>query len=665
MKFSVALILLFSVLTSTAQKKAMSLIDFLNIPGVSDPVLSPDGKQFVYVKAESDWKEGRQISHLYRGGLDGVGIKLTNGEKGEVNPAWSPDGVWISFVAKRPGDDENQLYVISNAGGEGFRVVKHKTAVRNVQWSDNQTLYFLSSDPKTKEEEKKDKLKDDVYAYDENFKQTHLWRVHIGDTAATRITSGNYSINDYSIARTGGKIILTRGTSPLVNDGDKNELWLVDMNGKNELQLTANSITETNAELSPDGKSILFIANSNANFESYYNSKLFIMAASGGKPVLALKEFPYDVTNARWSHDGSFIYILANKGLDTQLFTYNPGSSTLKEITKGDHALNSWDYQPDVDQHLVCIANEKSPGEVWLLKGAGQDAPTQLTHVFDYLDRDFKLPKQERVSWKGADGVNVEGLLVYPLDYSEGRQYPLVVQTHGGPASADHFGLSRSYTAYNTVLAAKGYIVLLPNYRGSTGYGDAFLRDMVGSYFRNAHLDVMKGVDYLITRKLADPNRMVKMGWSAGGHMTNKLITFTPRFKAASSGAGAANWVSMYGQSDVRIYRTPWFGGTPWQKNAPIENYWNNSPLKDISKVTTPTLFVVGGSDVRVPPPQSVEMYNALKSLGVPTHLYIAPREPHGWAELRHRLNKMNLELEWFAKYALNEGYTWEQGPEK
>jgi dipeptidyl aminopeptidase/acylaminoacyl peptidase len=156
---------------------------------------------------------------------------------------------------------------------------------------------------------------------------------------------------------------------------------------------------------------------------------------------------------------------------------------------------------------------------------------------------------------------------------------------------------------------------------------------------------------------------MVKMGWSAGGHMTNKIITFTDRFKAASSGAGAANWISMYAQSDVRTYRTPWFGGTPWQKDAPIPAYWDNSPLKDVSKVRTPTIFLVGERDVRVPMPQSVEMYRALKSNGIPTRLYVAPREPHGWSELRHELFKMNVELDWFERYATKRPYTWEKVP--
>jgi dipeptidyl aminopeptidase/acylaminoacyl peptidase len=186
---------------------------------------------------------------------------------------------------------------------------------------------------------------------------------------------------------------------------------------------------------------------------------------------------------------------------------------------------------------------------------------------------------------------------------------------------------------------------------------------MVGHYFENAHLDVMAGVDELVRRGLADPDRMVKSGWSAGGHMTNKVITITNRFKAASSGAGAANWVSMYAQSDVRFTRTPWFGGTPWQQDAPIERYWNSSPLKDVAKVTTPTIFFVGEKDARVPMPQSVEMHRALKSNGVATALYIAPREPHSWTEPRHQLTRLNLEIEWFEKYANLRAYTWEKAP--
>jgi dipeptidyl aminopeptidase/acylaminoacyl peptidase len=283
--------------------------------------------------------------------------------------------------------------------------------------------------------------------------------------------------------------------------------------------------------------------------------------------------------------------------------------------------------------------------------------------VHDHLSATFRLPRQEVIRWSGEDGVEVEGLLFWPLDYREGQRYPLIVQTHGGPASSDKFQFGGS-SDYIQILTAKGYFVLLPNYRGSTGYGDAFLRDMVGHYFNQAHKDVMAGVDYLIHQGLVDGDRMGKMGWSAGGHMTNKIITYTDRFKAASSGAGASNWISMYAQSDVRVYRTPWFGGNPWEENAPVEQYWEDSPLKHVAGVTTPTLFLVGELDYRVPMPQSVEMYRALKAQGVPTHLYVAPRQPHGWRELYHRLYKANVELDWWERWIMQREYEWEEPPD-
>lgn len=654
---------IFSLLGQT--NKTMTIVDFLSIPSLSNSELSNDGHQVIYQLASSDWKENKQISHIWKKDLEtNQLIQLTNSVKGENNPMWSPDGKYILFTAKRDGAEETQAYLINPNGGEAQQLTKHKTAVKNVQWSsDGQSVYFLSSDAKTKEQEKKDKLKDDVFAFDENYEQVHLWHMGIRDSEAKKITDGDFSVNSYEISRDGKTIIFNKAVNPLLGYGHLTEIWSMNADGSNAKQLTFNTISESDARLSPDGKQILFTASTNEKFEQYYNSNLFILPASGGNALIPIKNNKYEVTDAQWSADGKSIYLLLNMGVESQLFTFNLSDSKLTQITSGQHSISKWNYNYKLDQHLIGINNSKNAGDLYLMQGINFKSAKKITEVYDYLDKEFLLPQQGKISWKGADGVIVEGLVIYPIGYKAGVKYPLVVQTHGGPAASDQYGISLRYTHYHAVLAGMGYIILLPNYRGSTGYGNDFFRDMVGSYFRNAHLDVMKGVDFMIENGWVDGDKMVKMGWSAGGHMTNKIITFTNRFKAASSGAGAVNWISMYSQSDVRNNRTPWFGGTPWQKNAPIDVYWNNSPLKDIHKVKTPTLIFVGASDDRVPPPQSVELYRALTSLKVPTHLYMAPREPHGWGELRHRLFKVNAEIEWFNKYALNKTYDWEKAP--
>ena len=645
--------------------RAMTLIDFMNIPTVSDPRLSPDGREILFVKSEPIWKSDKRVSHIWRIDADGSGlVQMTNGADGENSPRWSPDGKTIAFVAKRISDRDSvaQVFLIARDGGEAQPLTSHVTGVSSISWSpDGALIYFRADNAKSEQEKAREKAKDDVFSFDENYHQEHLWSVAVATKAEHRITGGDYSIWSYSLSEDGKHIAFLRAPTPLLGDDVLSEVWVMDADGTNARQITHDNVSEGEEMLSPDDSQVLFLAQANQQFEPYYNRKIFVASVKGGEPRLLMPEMPYEVERAEWSRDGQSIYFVANMGVHSELFKVGLASGKPEQLTKGDHAVGDWTWSNTGNAHVFTLHEMMSPGEVWLLRPDGT-APQKITRVFDYLPRQFRLPRQERVDWKGADGVTVEGLLMYPLDYQTGRRYPLVVQTHGGPQASDKFGLGGSQN-YVPVLTARGYAVLQPNYRGSTGYGDAFTRDMVGHYFKNAHLDVLAGVDYLIKTGIADSAHLIKMGWSGGGHMTNKIITYTTRFKAASSGAGAADWVSMYAQSDVRSYRTPWFGGTPWQKDAPISVYWDNSPIRDVWKVKTPTIFLVGQNDQRVPEPQSVEMYRALKSNGVPTHLYVAPREPHGWAELRHVLFKMNVELDWFESQAMHRPYVWEKAP--
>jgi len=647
----------------------MTVVDLINVPGIGDIQIAPDGAQLLFVRTDADWDENGTRSHIWRVNSDGTGlVQMTNGERGESSPLWSPDGLKIAFLTRRGDNDNTQVYLLPNDGGEGRALTDHPTPPSSIQWSpDGSWIYFTAREDQTEAEKAREEVNDNVFRYEEDQKSSHLWRTNVASGEAARITEGDYSLRGYDLSRDGTLIVFHRAPSPLYDDQLNSEIWVMNSDGSGALQLTENSVGEGGARLSPDNSTVLFGADANEAMEDYYyNQRLFVMPTAGGRPELLLSGSTYDVGGAYWSEDGRSIYFSANTGVRQNIYQVDLEDRDVLPFTEGDHSIRGWAFESSARLHAFTASSPTSPGDIHLQtvsRNGGTDGDVrQVTHLFDFLAEDFRLPRVEAVEWQGEDGVTVEGLLYYPLDYQSGTRYPLVVQTHGGPASSDKFSFFSS-SRYEPILASMGYFVFKPNYRGSTGYGDDFLRDMVGNYFNQAHKDVMAGVDYLIDRGLVDGERMAKMGWSAGGHMTNKIITYTDRFKAASSGAGAINWISMYAQSDVRIYRTPWFGGSPWDEDSPIEQYMADSPLFDVHRVTTPTLVLVGENDNRVPMPQSVELYRALKHNGVPTHLYVAPNQGHGWRELQQRLFKANVELDWFERWVMDRDYEWEKSP--
>ena len=641
-------------------RRPMSFVDIINMPLLQDPQLSPDGTQVVFVMLQADWRANRPVGHLHRINVDGTNqVQLTFGERGESGARWSPDGKSIAFLARRDSDTNNQIYVIDNVGGEARRITAHATAPAALQWApDGKSIYFAAADAPSAEERTRTRLQDDVYAFEENFKQRHLWVTDLAGKAR-RITDGNYSVMSYRLSRDGRQFAMSRAPSPLLEHSAQSEVWVMGVDGNDARQLTSNAVAESDPSLSPDNRVVAFRAGANERFEGYYNDKIFVIPASGGAARALLPHENYEVLDVQWAPDSEHVYFLANMGVHSELMKVNITKPEAVPLTSDEHAIAAWTYVDSAKRHVFTRNTPTRASEVHTLGADGGDEPRRVTNAFAYVGEQFVLARQHRMSWKGQDGQEVEGLLYYPADYERGRRYPLIVITHGGPEESDKFGFSSDVQVY----AGKGYAVLKPNYRGSTGYGDPFLRGMVGGYFTQSHLDVMAGVDAVIAMGVADPDRLVKMGSSAGGHMTNKLITFTDRFKAASSFAGAANWISMYAQSDTRLRRDLWFGGTPYDANAPFTTYWEQSPIKDVARARTPTLFIVGENDPRVPLAQSIEMYRGLRRHNVPTKLYVGPREGHGFGELRHRLFKFQVEMEWFERYVHNRAYVWETAP--
>jgi dipeptidyl aminopeptidase/acylaminoacyl peptidase len=645
-----------------AAPKPMSLIDLANLQRIVGAQLSPDGRAVVYGLSFTDWKLGRLVYHLWRQDVaGGAPVRLTFGDNDVPIIQFSPDGKTVLFVR------DGQLWLIPVDGGEPRALTRHATTPSTPQWSpDGAAVYFIATDPASADDRERTRLRDDVYAADETYRHRQLWKIVVSTGVESQLTSGESTVKSYSLSANGKRMVVQRAPSPADMDAYRGEVWVMDADAGNPRVLTSNAIEEKSLDISPDGTQVLFTADTNEQFEFYYPTSLFVVSASGGAPRLAAPGLSFSFDQAFWAPDGRSIFANVNMGVHTEFFRVDVAARRAQQLTDGAHFIApGWAVVPRAGK-IVFQADEANRfGDVWTLSMTGDGAaPVRVTKQFDTLVRDFVLPRQEKAEWKGADGAGIEGVLFYPADYRAGQRYPLVVQLHGGPMESDKFGIGAGSTLfYVPVLTGKGYFVLRPNYRGSAGYGPAFSRDVNDGYFHQMAQDVLRGVDALIARGLVDQDRLVLAGWSAGGTLVDKLVTITDRFKVASSGAGISNWISLYGQTDSTSFRRTWFGGTPWRAGAPFDLFWENSPIKDVSRVKTPTLFFAGEADTRVPKEQSIEMFRALKSLNVPTALVIAPNEGHQWGALARVLHKANVELEWFEKYANGRAYTWEKAP--
>jgi len=375
--------------------RPMGLVDLLNVPRLGDPQLSPDGGDVLFTRSDSDWKNGRRVTHIWRARTDGrQTVQLTYGADNETAPRWSPDGRTIAFVAKRGDNEFNQIYLLPADGGEARPLTMHASAVSEIAWTpDGSALFFSAPEPRTADEKARDKVKDDVYAYDENYKQTHLWKVVVASRAETRVTQGEFSVTSYRLSADGRKIVYHRAPTPLLGDGDRSEVWAANADGSAAVQLTNNSVGESDAAMSPDDAQVLFVSGANAKFETYYNGRLFVVPAGGGPSRVVVGEHePYDVDHAMWSKDGKAIYFLANLGVHEELFMVPALGGTPRQLTDGAHSIGAWSMAGD--RLALTMSDATSGGEVWVASVPSPN-PSRVTHVFDYLTRDFALGRRK------------------------------------------------------------------------------------------------------------------------------------------------------------------------------------------------------------------------------------------------------------------------------
>ncbi len=648
--FSIAIIALFAVAFSYGGQRPMSIDDLFAIKRVSDPRISPDGRRVAFVVTVADFKENRQNSDVWIAEAGGEPWQLTAAPKKDERPRWSPDGRHIAFISDRSGKD--QVWLIRADGGEAFKLTESEEEVKAFAWApDGGRIYYTAAEPLDEAAKKRREETAETIIVDRDFRNSHLWSIDIDSRRTKQLTKGDFHIREFAISPDGRRAALICSPTPRVDDSIENEIFLLDLEegklpvGQAALRrLTRNRAAESELEWSPSGAKLIFEAASDPGLERPGQSRLFLIDMAESVECLT-PDFRGAVHSSAWLNDKT-ICLTASLGANSNLYSLSPETKKLEPLTRGEQVIDEFTLAPPQAAALL-KQDPASPPDVYLARLDGAAELERLTSMNRQIS-ELQLGRYETVRYKSKDGVEVEGLLVYPVNYRAGEKYPLVVQLHGGPASAYMNIFPSSYGTYTHILAGRGYAVFQPNYRGSTGYGDDFMRQIYGNYFGPSIDDILAGVDHLIERGIADAERLGVMGWSAGGHMTNWLITHTDRFKAAASGAGVANWVSLYSQTDIRFIREVYLNGTPWDN---LDHYIKESPLTYIKNARTPTLILFGEKDERIPLPQGRELYMGLIKNGVTAELVIFPREPHGLREPRHQRFKVEKELEWFEKH--------------
>lgn len=430
------------------------------------------------------------------------------------------------------------------------------------------------------------------------------------------------------------------------------DLWLVTLAGR-ITRLTNDGHVYSGAGFSPDGKYISYVRSPGTDLVIEQKldhggpTDLYVLPVAGGKPVNLTASWDLDPGRAQWSPDSRFIYFTAGTGGETHLFRVAVPEGSVEQVTKGPRRLNGVTFDKAFTKIAYTIGVHGRPPDVYVARIDGTNE-RRLTDINRALMSEVAASSAERLQWKSFDGTPIEGWLIFPYGYdAKGGPYPLIVTSHGGPHSATGYG----FDFKKQLFAANGYFVLDTNFRSSTGYGEAFKWATWGEWGRKDGEDVVSGIDYVLERYPIDPKRVGHTGHSYGGFMTNWLITQYPdRFAAAISGAGISNWISDYGTADIYRTKETEFYGPPWDPAA-RERMIKQSPLTWAGNVKTPTLFVHGEMDQRVPYEEGEQMYFALRRRGVPAKMIQYAGQPHGIGGHWNNVHRMLNELEWWDRY--------------
>jgi len=661
MKRAFVFLLLTLVATAAAAQRPMTFEDLAAMKRIDGPKVSPDGRWIAYSATTVDLEENKTRSAIYLIPSDGSAAakQLTDGTKSDSGPAWSPDGKKIAYVSNRDGATR-QVWLYDVASGKSEKVTNLSGGAGSVQWLPDGSGFVLASDihpdcgvdPKCAEEKNvaAEKAPTKARVIDSLFyRHWNAWQestrshiLYVGLDGTTRdLTAGNFDAAPFDISPDGRELAFARKTEAHPERSTNSDLFLVPIAGGEAKRITTRTGADTSPAYSPDGRWIAYRSQSRDGYESdLWELWLYDRRAGTSKRIAA--DFPNWIDSATWMPDSKSLIV------DAPL----AGKSALYEITLDGRATlidrsgtaGSIDIAPDGKTIYFAMSTLKRPVDIYSITRNGQ--PKKLTRENDALLAQIAMGATEDMWWTGADGARVQGHLVKPPHFDPAKKYPAIVLIHGGPQGA--WNDAWSYRWNPQPLAARGYVILMPNPRGSSGFGQQFVEEISKDWAGKVYVDLMNGVDAFAALPYVDGDRMGAAGGSYGGYMVNWILGHTDRFKALVSHAGVYNLESMYGVTEELWFPEWEFGGPFWEKPEQYEKW---SPHLFAKNFKTPTLVVHGELDFRVPIGEGLQLFTALQRQGVPSRLLYYPDEGH-WV-LKPQNSKLWFQTvgDWFDRW--------------
>lgn len=631
------------------------------LKSVRDPQISPEGDWVAYTVGGNDQSEGKdkKTSQIFMVSTDGGAVLPMSGAGYSASsPRWSPDGKYLAYLAAKSKEDKSQVWTLDRRGGEARQYTDVPQGVSKFAWSPDGAQMLLlikdqsagdAEDAERKKEGKKAKprpwvidrleFKADYVGYLDRTR-THIYVTAERMAAPRQITFGDYDDSDPAWSPNGTEIAFASNRTEEPDLNYNSDIWIVPTNSKKKTpklrQLTTNPGADRAPAWSHDGATIAFVTVTDVDAIWYATEHLAVIDAAGGAPRLLTEALDRNVGSPRFSPGDKALYFGLEDSAEVHLARIDLASGEITRPVGGHIAAGAFTMNNSGAIALL-ISSPGAPNEVFSLDG---DGPRQLTHTnADVLD-DLKLAKVHNITFASADGTEIEGFIFTPPGYKSKKRTPTLLRIHGGPVAQFDFRFNNDAQLF----AAAGYVVVMVNPRGSSGYGQAFSQALFADWGNKDYQDVMAAVDYAIAEGYADKDQLGVGGWSYGGMLTDYVITKTDRFKGAVTGASEVLYAANYGHD---IYQKVWEAelGLPWENREAWERI---SPFNQIGNITTPTLIMGGKEDWNVPIMNSEQLYQALKRRGIDTELVVYPGEFHGFRRPSFIRDRYERYLDWY-----------------